>query len=156
MKTIIVYATKHGAAGILAQRIAEKMKGAVVCNLEKDNVNLDEYECVIIGSSVYAGRARKQTKEFISKNMENLLKKKVGLFLSCLETVNEKTYFESNYPPEILQAAKAKCSPGGIFDPKKAGAIERLIIKIIKKKVNYIDTIDNIKIDQFVKALNEK
>jgi len=34
MKTLILYATKHGATGEIANRIAAKMTGATVCNLK--------------------------------------------------------------------------------------------------------------------------
>ena len=154
MKTIILYATKHGAAGVIAQQIADRIKGAAIHNLKQGGVSLAGYDCVIIGSSIYAGRARKEARAFVTQNADVLKQKKLGLFLSTMETSNDNTYFESNYPKEIVQAAKAMSCPGGIFDPKKAGGMERFIIKLIKKKVVYMDNIDYNKIDQFAKTMN--
>jgi hypothetical protein len=61
--------------------------------------------------------------------------------------------FDSNFPAELLQTTKVKSFLGGIFDPKKAGGMERLIFKVATKQTEYIDTIDNAKIQTFVDAL---
>ena len=154
MKTIIIYATKHGAAGEVAQRIANRIDGAVIHDLKQGNIpDLTEFDCVIAGSSIYAGMIRKEAKAFLSKNASVLSKKKLGLFISGLEVAKEKTFFDSNFPRETLQTAKATGFLGGIFDPQKAGVLERLIMKAVARRSGYINTIDDSKIEQFVKAM---
>ena len=154
MKTLIVYATKHGAAGEVAQRIAARIKGAEVRDLGKGNISPADYDCVIIGASVYAGSIRKEAKAFVSQNAAVLRERKLGLFISGMETKNEKTYFEANFPADILEKAKAASLLGGIFDPKKASAMDRLIMRLVaKKKLSYINTIDDSKIEQFAKTM---
>ena len=54
---------------------------------------------------------------------------------------------------DILWAAKATAFLGGIFDPKKAGAIERFIVRLVMKQKGYICSIDKAKIEQFVTNL---
>ena len=153
MKTIVIYATKYGAAGEIARRIADKIGGAVIHDLKQGVPSLAEFDCVIIGSSIYAGMIRKEAKVFLSKNASTLQGKKIGLFLSGLDASSQKTFFDINFPTDILQAAKTAEFLGGIFDPKKAGMIERFIIKMITKKTRYINIIDDSKIEQFVKAV---
>ena len=153
MKTIILYATKHGAAAEIAQRIANKIDGAVIHNLKQDIPSLADFDCIIIGSSVYAGMIRKEAKKLLRKNENTLQEKKLGLFLCGIGAGGEKEYFEKNFPSELLQKAKASSFLGGIFDPQKAGVIERFIIKIVTKKTRYINTIDDDKIEPFVRAL---
>jgi len=155
MKTIIFYATKYGAAEEIAQKIASKTDGAVVHNLSgKDAIpSIDEFGCVIIGSSLYVGTIRKEAKEFLAKNAEALKKKNVGLFLSGLEQNKENEFFEMNFSAQLLQTAKAKCLLGGIFDPKKASGMERLMLKMVAKMVDYVNTIDDAKIEEFVRAV---
>lgn len=154
MRTIIIYATKHGAAGEIAKRIAEKIEGAAMHDLKKDGIPaLDNYDCIIIGSSIYAGRMLKEAKEFVAVNMGVLQGKKLGLYLSGLDSSGENGFLETNFPSDLLQKAKAASFLGGIFDPKKAGAFERLIIKLLTKKSEYLDSIDSEKIDQFVKDM---
>ena len=55
MKTIILYATKHGAIAEIARRIAAHINGAVVHDLKQPVPDLTEYDSVIVGSSVYVG-----------------------------------------------------------------------------------------------------
>jgi len=154
MKTIIVYATKHGAAEEVARRIADRIGGAAIYNLKSSDIpSLNDFDCVIIGSSIYAGMIRKEAKVFLSKNTAVLKEKSVGLFLCGLDASQEKTYFDSNFAPEILQAAKATGFMGGIFDPQKAGFMERFIMKMVAKQSVYSNTIDDDKIVRFVGAM---
>ncbi|MCL2837479.1 MAG: flavodoxin domain-containing protein [Oscillospiraceae bacterium] len=154
MKTLILYASKYGAAEEIARRIAKNIEVAVVCDLkQKDIPKLSQFDCVIIGSSIYAGAIRKEAKTFISQNADELCKKRVGLFLSGFETEKEAEVFNQNFPPQLLQAAKAKFFAGGIFDPKKVGGAERFIYKLVTKQTDYKDTIDNDKIAHFAQAM---
>jgi len=154
MKTIIIYVTKYGSAGEVAQKIAGKINGALVHDLKQGDVpSLADYDCIIFGCSVYASNIRKEAKAFIFKN-ENILKeKKLGIFLLGLDKKGKKKYLEANFPQVLLQTAKATGFFGGVFDPKKAGVMVRLLMRIITKTPNYISTIDNDKIDKFIEAI---
>ena len=156
MKTLILYATKHGAAAEIAKRIAEKMDGVKLHDLKQRPVPyLSGFDCVIIGSSLYAGMIRKEAKAFLSENADALLKKTIGLFLSGMDIDDKKikAYFESNFSPELLQTAKAKTIPGGIYDPKKANFAERVIFKLAAKQSAYSDKIDNGEIARFAQEM---
>lgn len=154
MKTMILYATKHGAAYEIAQRIAGRISGSVVYDLKQNNIPpLTQFDCIIIGSSLYAGMIQKEAKEFLSKNADVLCSRRLGLFLSGIDASKEETYFETNFPQDILQAAAVKSFLGGIFDPKKAGRMERLIMKMIAKQSKYMSNIFDDKIKQFTETI---
>jgi menaquinone-dependent protoporphyrinogen oxidase len=153
MKTIVLYATKHGAAEEIARRIAEKIAGAVIHDLKQSLPSLTDFDCIIIGSSLYAGMIRKEAKFFLSKNTNLLQEKKLGLFLCGMDTNGEKAHFDSNFSADILQKAKAISFLGGIFDPKKAGIFERLIFKVVTKQNVYTNTINDSKIEQFAESM---
>ena len=156
MKTLILYASKYGATEKIAQHIAKIIAGAVICDLkQKDIPELSQFDCVIIGSSIYAGAIRKESKTFVSQNVDELCEKKIGLFLSGFETAKEDEVFNKNFPPQLLQAAYAKAFLGGIFDPKKVGAMERFIIKAAMKQTDYIDSIDNEKTIKFAQTMKD-
>jgi menaquinone-dependent protoporphyrinogen oxidase len=149
-----LYATKHGAAGEVAKRIAAKIGASELFNLkQKDIPMLNQFDCVIIGSSVYAGMIRGEAKRFVKNNADVLKSKRLGLFLSCMNTSDDSKYFEMNFPPEIVRLAKAKECMGGIFDPQKAGAIGRFIMKIAAKKTEYTDNISDEKISSFAEIM---
>lgn len=156
MQTLILYASKYGAAREIAERIAQKMGDAKTCDLNQDDIpGLNLFDCVIIGSSLRAGFVRKEAKVFLSHNADKLRGKKLGLFLCGMDTDknNEEKYFNTNFPPELLPAAKAKSHLGGIFDPQKAGAMECFIMKKILKQSGYVDRISDDRISQFVEAM---
>ena len=154
MKTLILYATKHGGTHDVAKRIAKKIHGAVIHDLKQANIPpLAEYDCVIFGSSIYVGQVRKEAKAFLVQNANKLKEKKLGLFLCGLQESEEKQCFASNFPPDILESAKATSFLGGIFDPDKAGFMERFIIKAVAKMKGYTDKIDNDKIERFAEEM---
>jgi len=72
------------------------------------------------------------------------------LFISGMSSGEQQKMFDDNVPKDLIESAKATVMPGGIFDPKKAGFIARLIMKAVTKQSGYIDTIDNGKIKDFV------
>ena len=154
MKTLILYATKHGAAAEIARRIASRIDGAVAHDLKKGSAPpLEGFDCVIVGGSVYVGMVRKEAKTFVSQNAASLHKKKLGLFLCGMDSGKVKECFDANFPSELLKSAKAMSFLGGIFDPKKAGVLERFVMKVVAKQSEYIDTIDDGKITEFAEVM---
>lgn len=154
MNTIILYATKYGATRQIAERLAEKMGGAIMHDLRQgDAPSLDSFEFVILGSATYAGSIRKEAKTYLSRNACSLLEKKLGLFLCGLEEEKAKENIKTNFPQELLQAARAVSLLGGVFDPNKASAPERFMMKLAKKHEGYWNTIDDSRIESFVKNM---
>ena len=154
MKTLIVYASYYGATREIAQRIAKKIEGAEVVDLRQNTgVTVRGNDCVIIGSPLYAGMIRKEVKAFVTGNADALRGKTVGLFLSGFEKEKADEYFKNNFPRELVDTAKAKCFPGGMFDTDKATFIHKLMLKIVKKEMKKVDTIDDAAIDRFVGEL---
>jgi len=152
MKTLILYATKHGGAADIARRIADKMGDATLHNLSADGrcpPPLQNFNNIILGSSIYAGAIRKELKGFLAKIPSDT--KIQGIFLSSFEENDE--YFTKNFPTHILGNIRVKAFLGGIFDPSKAGGIERTIVKAVMKQTKYTNTITDEKITQFVKQL---
>jgi len=150
MRTLILYATKHGAAREIAESISEQIGDVVLHDLKQGSIPvLDGFDCVIIGSSLYAGSIRKEAKVFLAQHAAQLQGKKLGLFLSGMAQSDEKKYFADNFPADILQKATAVSFLGGIFDPQKANAMERLIMKAVTKKSGYVRAIDDEKVKQF-------
>jgi len=155
MKTLILYATKYGAAAEIAKRIASQLDNAITHDLKQESIpNLKEYDCVIVGSSIYAGTFRKEAKAYLAQNADELSKKKLGLFICSIGDGNDDEVFINNVPDEVLQAAVTKASLGGAFDPKKANFLERLIMKAVAKQSGYVDKINDEKISKFAEAMN--
>ena len=155
MKTLVLFATKYGAAEEIARRIAARFDDVVLHDLKCAQIpDIAEFDCIIIGSSLYVGSIRKEAKSFLARNEKVLLCKSVGLFLSGLDTEDTpQSYFEKNFSRELLTAAKATCFPGGIYDPEKTGWFDKFLMKAAKKNAAYSNTIDDNKIEDFARAM---
>ncbi len=156
MKTIILYAGKYGATREIARRLSQKLGGAELNDLRKNALpSLEGYDCVVLGGSIYAGMLRKEAKSYAAKNIGALSSKRLGLFVSCAAKTGGEKFLAENYPAELMDAAKAKDFLGGIFDPEKANAFERFIIKTVMKSSAYFESIDDEKIAKFAEELQK-
>lgn len=133
MKTLIVYGSKYGTTQKCAQEIAKKISGKVdVVNL-KDNKGIDiaDYDKVVIGSSVYAGMLRKEVKVFYESNKEILKKKKVAVFLCCMDKEGIEKYLSPVFDEDFRKGLIAKTCCGGEYKFSKMNFLERFMIKMI-------------------------
>lgn len=154
MKTIILYATKYGTTARIAQRIADRIDGAQVHDLKQRGIpDLKQFDCVIIGSSLYIGKIRKEARNFLANNSEAFSGKTLGLFLLGLEPEHTEAYFTNNFPENLLKNAKATAFLGGIYDPKRSGVLDKLLLKAVKKPEGHIDTISDKEIARFVEEI---
>ena len=148
MKILIAYSTKYGAAAQCADKIAAKIKGECdMVNLKTEAVpDITKYDKIIIGGSVYASNIQDEVKKFCNDNLEKLLQKPLGLFISSMGA--DQSMLESNFrfsfPPELMEHAVIADSLGGVFNFPKMKTLERMVIKIIcrsMKKKGLIDAV---------------
>lgn len=158
MKTLIAYGTKYGATEKIASMINEEMNNCDIdtVNLKEQDIKVEKYEQVIIGSAIYMGRIRKEVKDFIDKNLYTLLDKEIGLFLCCMtEDVSEQDeLIRRVLPGELISHSRAVIIPGGEFRLEKMNFIERFIVKKISGVIQSKSTIDKGKIIQFAEMLD--
>lgn len=82
-KVAIVYASKLGKTRKTAKHIANELK-ADSFDLKKQTViNLSEYEHIIFGTGIRAGKPYRSLIEFLNNNKDQLKGKKESLFLCC-------------------------------------------------------------------------
>ncbi|MCL6459474.1 MAG: flavodoxin domain-containing protein [Gorillibacterium sp.] len=136
IKTLIVYASKHGSAEKCAVSLSGKIKGTVeLCNLKKDNVgNLGQYDQVIIGGSIYMGRIQKELTAFCTRAGAELLDKRIGLYICCMkEGQDAVVQLERSFSKELLDKAIVKETFGGELNLGKMSFFERFIVKKVAK-----------------------
>ncbi len=131
MATLIAYATKHGITEKCAKELQKRLPaGAELCNLKNGTPDLNKYDSVILGVSIYAGMPRKQVKAFAAKHGDILAKKKLGLFLCCMSDGEQaQKQLDAAYPAELRKAARAQGVLGGGFNVSDMGAFEKFIVK---------------------------
>ena len=159
MKTLILLSSKYGTTEKCGSLLREKLKGEVeLVNIKKGNIpELDQFDRVIIGSSVYVGKISKNISEFLLANLNTLKTKEIALFICCMAEGEEgEKEINSVYPEELLAVAIAKGCFGGEFVFSKMNFFEKLIIKKISKKDGKedISNISEEKINKFAEKLN--
>jgi menaquinone-dependent protoporphyrinogen oxidase len=157
MKTLVAYATKYGCTERCAEILSEKLEEkADLCNLKKLKVpDLGQYDKVIVGGSVYAGKIRSETSQFCKKNLEVLKSKKIGLFICGMGEEEAAKQINAAFPRELLNIAVAKGFFGGELVFNRMNSLERFIIKKIAKTDKDISKVLDENIDEFARQLNE-
>ncbi|MBN2279561.1 MAG: flavodoxin [Candidatus Marinimicrobia bacterium] len=154
MSTLILYISQHGAAEKSSDILKTKLKDTPVDvkNLRKDVFNPENYENIILGCSIHAGHVQGKMKKFVKKN-ENLLgRKKVGLFITCMEEGAEsQQYFTKNFDVTFLNKLKTKALFGGEFNFERMNFLEKAIIKKISGFTETVSHIDENKIENFAR-----
>lgn len=137
MKNLIVYASKHGAAAECARRLSLVLEGETeVVDLNgKTGADPSPYDRIVVGSSVYAGRIRKNAGSFCRKYESVLLQKPLGIFFSSMSQDGKdiKAYLGAGFSPELIKHLSAYGSFGGAFYFSRMNFAERALVKTMVK-----------------------
>ncbi len=157
MKTLVIYATHYGTTEACANLLSDALQGAVVLqNLAVNpSVDLTEFETVVVGSPIYAGRLNKRVKRFCNENESALLGKRLGLFTCDMEEgEGSLKQLEHCYAQALVAHALAKTSFGGQFLFSKMNWVTKKMIKIMSKSDEDVKRIQYDAIKAFANALN--
>ena len=157
MKNLIIFTTKYGSVEKSVNLLKEKLNGeTTIVNLKKETVpNLDDFDNILLGGSIYMGRTQKILMNFAKTNLHKLLEKRIGLFLNCAEKTEKKYEQCKNcFPAELYQNAVAKGFFGDEIIWEKCSFFDKLLIRMIMKSKESFSNIDNEKIDKFAKQMN--
>ena len=138
---LIAYTSKYGTtadcAAILDERLSESESGQATIRLLDLNVEpipaLDDYDTVIIGSSIYVGKISKPAKAFVTDNAAELLSKRIGIFLCCGFIEEANKLFKENFSEKLLRHATVTGIFGGEARLDKMNFVDRNIMKAVSK-----------------------
>ena len=85
MNTLIIYASRYGTTEKCARILKDKLDDPVeIVNVNRSKaIDLNGYDRIILGSSVYMGKASKELNKFIMQHWNRLGGKELGLFICC-------------------------------------------------------------------------
>lgn len=135
-RILIVYASKYGCTEKAAFLLQAKLNGAEVVNLRYAKVpELAAYDTVILGGSIYYGRIRKEMAVFTAKHKQELLQKRLGLFI-CAGMTGEKGEQElkNAYPEMIYNKALVREVMGDEVYPDRISALDKWVLRVVKGK----------------------
>jgi len=153
MKTIIIYSSTYGYAKDCASKLSKQLNGEVLLvNVTTDTIpQIDEFNNVIIGGSIYMGQISKKLKAYCNTNMELLKNKRVGLYLCCCLPEDLEKNINNAFPEELLKIVLSIESFGGELRTEKMNFAHKMITGLMKKaaakegKSEPIQMPDNIK-----------
>lgn len=157
MKTLVLFSSKYGTTEKCVRKLATEIKGRVdVVNIKTDSIKeLDSYDNVIIGGSIYAGTLNKEIKKQIEEKAELLKSKNIGLFLCCQDKQKAVTEFMTlNFPEWIIEKAFVKAHLGHEIKLEAMNFFERNLLKHVMKVKESYSQIDNEEISRLAKEIN--
>lgn len=140
MKGLIVYYSKYGGCEEITRQLQTRLDVDCV-NVKSFNQNLNDYDYIIIGFSVYVGMLSSKCKSFIQDNENELLKKPLFMFhagLSKDKEIVDKVYQE-NFERDIIDRILYYDCLGGCLPFKKMNFFEKTIIKMINKEKKIVN-----------------
>ncbi len=158
--TLIAYGTRYGSTeecfDILINELADKNVKIINLKTAKEEVNLNDYEKIIIGGPINAGKLNKHVRKFAEKNVQALLNKKIGLFITHIEPEDSAVkYFNASFPLKLVEKAVVKSCFGGALYFERLSALERPILKMITKTSENFNHINKENIIEFAKKINK-
>lgn len=157
MKTLIVYMSTHGFTELIVNELKNKINGEIeLVNLKKvPNPILSGFERVLIGGSIHMGQIQIRVKKFCEKNLDELLEKEIGLFISCMEKNNiAKEQLINAFPNELFNKAKSTEIFGGKFDFNKMNYFQKKIVRKVAKIKKTTVQKDDEAISRFISVMN--
>ena len=162
VKTLIVYETRQGYTKKCVKEIESLIDGSVIIVRGKDGCKeaLEQYDLIIIGAAVYAGRIPSSIRKFCKLKINDLLQRPLALFMCGTGEELQETNYKKNYPSALLDHALQKGWFGGVIEVDKHKNITKFVLSRILKgeKELHVEKLESIKpfVEAIKKSINRK
>ncbi len=153
MRVLIAYATKYGTAEDIAARVRDRLPGQVdLVNLRMTpDPPVEQYDVVLVGGSIYAGRIRPEVTKFCERHQEALTATRVGVFISCLyDGAQGGDQIGANFPGWLLTRAFGRYNVGGAVQISRLRLVDRIIMQKVANVSSDLSDIHEGEIDRIV------
>lgn len=132
MNTLIVYTSRYGSTKDSVQKLAASIHGTVdMVDICREKIpELGQYQVVIVGGPVMAGRVPRKIRSFVKKYATELASRKLGLFVAALARYDRAMeYLAGSFPAQLRAQAFACETFGGLLELGKVNVIHRIMLK---------------------------
>jgi len=153
MKNLIVFKSKHGTTRKIAMELQDRLGTykTDLADLSKvKDVNLSQYDTVLIGGSIHMAKIQKKLTAFCDKHLDELLQKKIGLFMCFMDMEHGKEEFEAAFPKALREHSDANGLFGGEFLFEEMNFMERMIIRKVSGVTESVSKIDHQAVKSFI------
>lgn len=157
--TLVVYASRHGTTSEYAKHLMQLLDGNVdlwsLNERKKTMPDMSVYDTIVIGGSIHYGKNSRLIIDFSNKNIETLMTKRLGLFVtSYFDGDKALSQLRKAYPIQLHdRAIVADYFDGELLYPKM-NFWEKMITKIVLKADEVEPLISKKKIEEFAYKLN--
>ena len=157
MKTAIIYYSKHGTTERVAHLIGEKLspEPEYISLKEFHNPDIQGYDRIILGTSIYAGHPGRLMSKFCNKNRAQLEQKIIALFICGMNDTQEVEQLKKAFPEYLHSNAVAEAILGGEFLFDKMNFIERFLTKKIAKVNSSVSKLRYDAINEFTSQIKD-
>jgi menaquinone-dependent protoporphyrinogen oxidase len=143
MKILVSYASGYGATAEVAKTIAHRLQENHEVDLVPSNKvrDLEQYDAIVIGSSLRAGRWLGTMNKFLRRYREQLIEKPLAIFTVCLEarTMDGSRRVLQEHMPRLMKPftalAPVACEAfGGVLDFDRYNFAVRTIMRNMMAK----------------------
>lgn len=113
MAVLAIYATKTGATEQCIKILADEIPHCTICDIQTENPAIENFDSIILGAGVRDGKIYKPIRDFIKKNHQELLGKKMGYFICNEKPKETEEIIVRNIPVDLREAAICMESFGG-------------------------------------------
>lgn len=157
MKTLILYGSKTGTTELCANKIKEHLTEMEVdlSNIKKSkNIDLSQYDSIVIGTPLYMGQALNSVKNYLDKHDRELMEKKLHFFICGLAVGQEGVdLFQKQIEPKLFTHATQIRQLGGEIHLERLNPLYRWMMKkILSKEQPSLGLLDD-EIITFVKGI---
>lgn len=131
MKVLIAYASKTGTTKECAIDLSTKIPQVTVIDLNNEEVKPEEFDVVVIGTSIRMGMIQKVAKQFIQENWDVLKTKHIGCFFCNGFIEQESEIIAHNFTKEFVEHAFYLRSFGGVLDKDRLKGLDKIITNIV-------------------------
>ena len=152
MNLATLYATKYGSTREAAEELTRLVRERGLSEAQIGMLDLGrspalpEADTIVIGAPIYAGPIPKSVSRFVQANLDALLERRVGLYLSCLYGEGRaEQQLADNSPARLVAHSFGQYYVGGRI---KLGEL-RWLDRVIMKRVGGVDhDVDNFNRDE--------
>jgi len=152
MKTAIIYAKSQHCTEKAVHELMSRLSGDIeLIDLRHQSPpNLDQFDRIIIGSSLRRGKVQKEIQEFSKSNFSALQSKQIGLFV-CSFNKPEIARGEmlKAYPEELHQLAKTEAIFKAELNAEKMNLLKKMLVKRLPQVVQKDLKLDDLSIERF-------
>lgn len=134
MKTLIVYASQNGSTADCVNYLQGKLSGDVTAiNIDGKVPKLTNFDTILVGGSVHMGKIQRKITSFCKRNKQQLLEKKLGLFVCCYTAESEEKFIASLFDDSLLEHATITSVFGGEMRYDKLNFAYRKLFESLNK-----------------------